>query len=177
MSLEVYFRALSWALPTLAVGSLLLLLVSGPLSRRLGLPPPAVIALGVSVIGFVAVTATPGSSASWTAGSRWSMGGGARWVSPAELLDPWSEAGMNVWLAVPMALVAGYVAVRHGRAWPVALVVVLPVVVEVVQMLLPELGRSALLADVAANEQGVVLGLLLGVVAGLALRRRTPATR
>lgn len=130
---------------------------------------------GTTVCGFLATTATPGQ-AGWQEGRN-----NGRFAEFQVSLVPWgellrfSEVSLNVWLGVPLGLVALVAAFGQRVWWPVAVALALPIVGEGVQWLLPQLGRSAFfLSDALANLQGVLAGFLISapILFGIWARRR-----
>ena len=144
-------------LPVLGVGVLVALLASRPLARWLPCPPWAAALLVVSLAVIAAVTVTPQQPDS---------GGVQSW--PFTWLTSWfSDRVLNVLLFVPLGLAVALV----GRAWLRRALAVacllLPLVVEGVQLLIGPLARDSQWQDVIDNTLGVAIGLAVG----LALRR------
>lgn len=86
-----------------------------------------------------------------------------------------NETSLNVLLFVPLGIAVGLVPGRAGMALTGSAILV-PVVVETIQMLLPILGRSCQTRDVVDNTTGLVIGLGLGWFAARVARARGART-
>jgi len=153
-------------------------------ARRRDEPPPGPAALGLAcALGlFVAATLTPS-----VVGLGWTRGtGGQGWCLPQwprtgfGLFAPNGERRLNVVLGVPMGFFAAVPWRRRPHCTVVALAacLALPEVVEVLQAMIPPLGRVCAVVDAVDNVSGVLVGAAAGLVAGALLaavpgRRRT----
>lgn len=158
--LEAMWRATPWAPYGLAVSLLAAALVALPLARRHG-TSVAGTGLWLLLLGVVVtLTMTPGLSRLTVRQCGLDVPG---LPSPADLLAV-RERGLNVWMYVPLALLA--VLPRRGRTWRAALGVTaaLPFVAEATQWAVPALGRQCQSQDVAGNLTGVAVGVALGLV-------------
>lgn len=165
--------------PWLLQGMLAALVVAAVLRRRLadrlGSPPLVAFALLACLGVILVVTLTPSPD-----GGFWGRGRVASFALTWEVfrhLGSVNHLSLNVLLLVPLALLAQFVGRREIRRVVTGGVFALPVAVELVQYLLPVLGRSGFqMDDVVANTTGVLLGATLGLVARRLLAR-TPYGR
>lgn len=145
----------TWAAPSV----LLALVVVGPLVAW-WLTGTSRVARMLAVLAIVGV----GLLTLWPSGS--STLEGCRLVWSVDLLAP--EPLANVVLLVPVGLL---LAVAMRQPILAALVgILLAAVIELVQALVPSLGRACTIDDWTANAVGAVLGVVLGAI-GLALAR------
>jgi glycopeptide antibiotics resistance protein len=80
-----------------------------------------------------------------------------------------NEESMNVLMFVPLGIAIALVPGAPGR-WLVASAFLLPFVIELLQMLVPALGRECEGADLVDNPTGLVIGLAIGWLAKTCVR-------
>jgi glycopeptide antibiotics resistance protein len=79
-----------------------------------------------------------------------------------------TEASLNVLLFVPLGLAVGMLPRGRPAAWLTLVVLLLPTVVEELQVVLPALGRVCQAADIIDNTTGAAIGLVMGHILGSA---------
>ena len=94
-------------------------------------------------------------------------------ISLNELLR-FREPSLNVLLYVPLGATVGLVTRSRRKAAVVILAVLMPFAIEATQGLLPVLGRVCESADVVDNLTGLLVGMGIGLVAGLVARGPGP---
>lgn len=168
--LRVGFAAEPDAARALVIGVLVWSVVwaAWPRARRAGL---SLYALGASLVAIGAVTLTPGmdefAHRQPCALGRWRP----VWLTPQ--LMAMNDRTLNLVLFVPLGFFAALFAARSGRrSAVVAAALAVSPVVELLQHLLPSLGRNCSSLDVADNVSGCVLGLAAGLVVAAVARRR-----
>ena len=157
--------------------AVLALLVWRPLARALGWAPRATLLSLLLLAGVAALTMGPGGSTT-TAGVRACVRRAPVLVD-ATLTRPRAslETGLNVLLLLPLGVAVVLAAYRVGPA--LAVVLVLPAVIELTQTVVP--GRVCSGVDYATNASGGMVGVLLGaallvVLPGVGLRPRRMRT-
>ena len=158
--IEAMWRATPWAPVGIAVTVVVALVAARPVGRWLRTSAIGTL-LWLLILGCVlTLTATPGLS--YFAARSCALG----LVSPlpARELFALGEESLNVWMFVPLALMATLP--RSRRATRVALCVTfaLPVVLEVLQWALPAMGRACQASDIVNNLTGAVIGVGVGTV-------------
>lgn len=175
MFIEPFFRSLPLALPTI-IGTAALALVGAPWSARWLQVPRPTAALFVAVCGaYLGVTATP------TGTGLWANPGGSRGVSLDVQLPPLgsllriSSDSLNLLAGAALGVVAVLMWCA-GRRWVAACTAVgLPLLVEVVQLLFPAMGRVAfLLSDVVVNWIGAGVGAGISAIVVVAIGAMRP---
>lgn len=169
--IEVYLKATPWALPLTGLSAVLLACLARALGRWLRVRPWLAWLYGMSIAGYLTVTATP------AAGDFHSRGNGFNWsLPPTRGLDFFrvDNQSLNIWIAIPMAFLSVVVAGAGGRRIIWIAPWAAPFVVEVFQNEAP-LGRAAFLfADVFTNWVGSFAGTVAGfaflVLGGSGLR-------
>lgn len=154
----------------LGAGSVLSLVLAGPLSRRWQEPWLVVFGLGVSLSLVLAATLTYAPSGVSGACLRpivRPLGRG--------LLEVTTDRALNTWMLVPLGFFAGYLAVR--RWWVLVLAFGVPFFVEGVQRFVPELGRRCQFQDLVDNTWGLILGGVAGVLVGAVVAATTRFVR
>lgn len=169
--LAVFFRATPWALPLTGLSGVLIAFLARRLGAWLGVPRLLAWFFLTSCTGFLAVTITPSRDASFlgSPGHYFSMS----WqlLGPSRLFSLNSDA-LNVWLYVPVGIFGGLCYLSGKRGSPLATLVLLPLISEMVQFVVPELGRSAfLMSDVANNWVGGAVGVVIALGLRLTWRR------
>ena len=171
VDLAEVLRGYSWFLPGLAVSAVAGAATGRWVGRKLGggwvLGIVLVVALGL----VLSATLTPSYEAlvQGIEGSGSCDLGRTALPSPDELSWP-REALLNVLLFLPLGLVVGSVPTSRARSWLVALALLLPFAIELVQLRLTSLGRECQSADVIDNLIGLAVGFVLATAAGLAGR-------
>ena len=179
MTIEPFFRSLPLALPAV-VGSGLLAVVGAPWWARWLQVPRVTAVLFVAVCGsYVGVTATP------SVDGLWADPGGSRWVSldvhvpPLENLLMVSSDSLNLLAGAALGAVSVLMWFA-GLRWVSACTAVgLPLLVELVQLLFPAMGRVGfLLSDVVVNWIGAGIGaiVVVGVSAVIRCARPSPSS-
>lgn len=176
MFIEPFFRSLPLALPTI-VGAGVLAVLGAPWWARWLQVPRTTAVLFVAVCGaYLGVTATP------TGAGLWANPGGSRWVSLDIQLPPLgnllmvSSDSLNVLAGASLGAISVLMWCAGRRRVAVATAVGLPLLVELVQMLFPAMGRVGfLLSDVVVNWIGAALGAGLGAALAVAIGAATSA--
>lgn len=165
--IEAMWRATPWAPAGLAVTVVVALVVARPVGRWLHTSAVGTLLWVLVLGGVLTLTATPGLSY-FTA--RSCALGLVSPLPPRELFAL-GEESLNVWMFVPLALLATLP--RSRRALRVALGVTfaLPVVLEGLQWSLPAMGRACQSSDIVNNLTGVVIGVGVGVVVRIGYSR------
>lgn len=172
--MPTWFEALARQTPYAGVGLLVTavvaLAVARPLGRRLGLPGVGV-AAWIGALGLVvSLTLTPRST----------------WAAVTErvcTLDTWTPLGLHSVLAldqraanaamlVPLALLSALPRERRRLVATLTVAAALPLVVEVVQYVLPGLGRICHSEDLVDNLAGVAVAAVVGLAVRWVLGRR-----
>ena len=166
--IEVMWRATPWAPYGLVAALLVAVLAARPLARR-GQTSTVGAGLWLALMGvIVTLTLTPGLSPMVHRQCGLVVTGPP---SPAELLSL-RERALNVWMYVPVALLAVLPRQRRTRVTALAAAAALPIVAEVAQWAIPALGRQCQLPDLVENLAGVAMGAAVGLAvhrfAGLA---------
>lgn len=161
-----------WFLPAF-IASIIVAVVAGPrVARRLGCSPAIGVLLLASVGLIVAATLTPLVDA--IEGGVWSSGTCSTrrvgYATPATYLRL-SEATLNVLLFVPLGIAIGLLPWSRRTAALVVSGLVLTLLVEGTQMLVPLLGRGCETADIVDNGTGLLLGVAMGRIGALAGHR------
>ncbi|QKW22625.1 hypothetical protein HUT16_29215 [Kitasatospora sp. NA04385] len=155
-------------IPAFLVLALLLGAVGHRLARRHGLPLLPTLLLAAALAGELAVTLYPTFS-----------GGGTQavcgWSDDLALAFRTEQGRLNLLMYAPIGL---FGVLALGRPLAVSCGVLgLTAATETAQGLIPAVGRACDSSDLAANAAGGLLGVLLGVVVRLALRRRVAPDR
>lgn len=176
MFIEPFFRALPLALPAI-IGAGVLAAVGAPWWARWLRVPRAVAAVFVAACGaYAGVTVTP------TGTGLWANPGGSRGVSLDVQLPPLtnllmiSSDSLNLLAGAALGAVSASVW-WAGRRWIAAGTAAgLPLLVEVVQLIFPGMGRIAfLLSDVVVNWIGAGIGAVIVVGISAMIRRARPS--
>lgn len=158
------FNVLPWLIPGLVLSAILGILAGRRVGRVFGTTPAVGWAL---IVGFglvISATLTPlragldfdATGIGTCDLSRFGV------VPPRELLRI-GDPSLNVLLFMPLGFALGLVP-RSRRSVALAVVAVAsPLVIEIVQLVLPILGRGCQSADVFDNLTGLVLGWLIGI--------------
>ena len=156
---------LPWLLPGLLLGLVVALALGPRIGRTLGTSAAVGVLLVVSIALIVAATLTPQSGA-LVLGARSDGSCDLTIIPPwlSELLHP-TDITLNVLLFVPLGVALGLLPRSSRRTALVAGAVLLPFVIESVQLVAPVLDRACEANDVADNLVGLAVGLLVGWVA------------
>lgn len=166
---ESSLRAAPWVLPGALGVALVAWLLRRPLARLFGVGRPHAFALVAAFGLMLVVTLTPSPVE-----GRWQS---ERVLDLAITLDradlrTITEASLNILLFVPVGLTASRLPGALARRLLLALAVLAPIGIEIVQYRYPSLGRSGfVLNDVVANWLGLAAGALVGAVLRPARRR------
>lgn len=147
----------------LGAGTVVSAVLAGPVARRWREPWLVVFGLGVGLSLVLGATLSP-SPGSVSGSCLTEM---TRPLGPRGMLVFSSDRALNTWLLLPLGFFAGYLAVR--RWWILLLAFMVPVAVEAIQRLVPELGRRCQFQDLIDNTWGLVIGAMAGVVLGFVL--------
>ena len=160
---------LAGGIALVAIGLLLL----PRLARALRSPPVVVFALELSLGFAVLATLTPTAlalQAPVEAGGTCDLGRFG--LPPLDELTSINDTSRNVALFVPFGLCLGLLSWTRRAASLVVLAYALPFVIELLQLLLPALGRGCQGADVVDNALGLPIGLVTGILLRLAAGSR-----
>lgn len=171
---DAFFRAIPWFLPGALLGAMVAAAIAPVLSRRWDSSKLAAWAFLTTGFAFVALTATPSHGELGEYGST-AISLGVMPPSLAELLSV-NGTSMNLVAGIGLGLGAAWLSVSSRAKWPLIAALVLPFVAELVQYLVPQLGRSGfLLTDAVINCVGVLLGAAIVLaVAGVRPGSRRP---
>lgn len=165
MTLEPFFRALPLALPVLGLSVVLAMIIGGRIARRWNVRRAVATSYLMTVGAFLAVTATPSGSAleGYSTGSRRPMALELVLPAASRFAGPTSDS-LNLLAGLVLGLASAAVW-RAGHRWAVVPAVLLPPAVEILQWLVPGMGRIAfMLSDVVVNWAGVALGMAFAVL-------------
>ena len=154
--------------PGVAISLIVSLLACGYASRALKIPRAHGWALLMSLGVVLSATITPSREALLFG----SQGSGTCDLSriglaPLQDLSHLNDTSLNILLFVPLGLVIGLCPRSRATYIVLAGAFVLPASIELIQLLVPPLGRACQSADVIDNLTGLVVGLVGGVVARL----------
>lgn len=166
--IHAMWRATPWAAAGLATSVVLALISARPLGRRVR-TPAAWTFLWVLLLGVVlTLTVTPGLSRLTVRICSLELAGP---VPVRDLFTP-GEQALNVWMFVPLALLAALPRPRRTLLLALGTALALPFFVEAVQWALPAMGRACSSKDIVDNLTGVVIGAGLGALLRFGLSRR-----
>jgi VanZ family protein len=89
---------------------------------------------------------------------------------PLESLIAINDDSLNVLLFVPLGTLLALLPGSRRKAALVVAAIALPVAIEAIQLVIPQLDRACQTSDIADNLTGLVAGLAIGTVAGLVAR-------
>jgi hypothetical protein len=158
--------AIPWFWPVAVASVGLAALLSGNLSRWFGTTRLHAFALLIAVGGIVALTLTPAGG----------FGGhGCRplssWPIPADEFARLTERSLNVVLFIPLGIALGLLPRSPAKTEAVVLAVLSPIMIELTQSIAGQLGRTCEATDVVDNLTGLAVGLLVGGLVSVGLRR------
>lgn len=176
MFIEPFFRSLPLALPTM-IGAGVIAVLGAPLWAGWLQVPRAAAVVFVAVCGaYMGVTATPSGS------GLWANPGGSRGVSLDAQLPPLgnflmiSSDSLNLLAGAALGVVSALMWCSDRRWVAVCTAVGLPFLVEVVQLLVPAMGRVGfMLSDVIVNWIGAGIGAGIGTAVAAAIGAVSPA--
>lgn len=145
-------------LASVAVG----LLLAEPLAQRLDIPTWHATGLASCVVGFLALTLSPGwLGTGFGGGATGRVCGLALTITPTGVLAV-THQWLNALVLLPLGVGVAWLPARWRRAATAGAVLLSPLV-EFVQAVVPALGRTCTLDDVVLNVGGLLVGLALGV--------------
>lgn len=166
MFAEPFFRSLPLVIPGTVVAAFVLAVLAPYASRRFRVGKTTFWLFGTAVAGFLALTLTPTSSVldGYKAGQTYIS---LHVTLPTvNQLTSINEVSLNVVAGIAIGVTAFLFSRSSGKNGAIYLAVSLPVVAEIVQWVISQLGRSGfLLTDVVQNW----LGIAAGVAAGAAI--------
>ena len=166
--MRYYASALPWFIPGAIVSLLVAVAASGRLSRALKTSPVVATLLVTGAGLIISATLTPIGAALGFAVGTPAVCDISR-LGPASLSAylQLSDISLNVVLFVPLGLAMGLL----PRSRPAAAIwigaIASPFVIELLQLVLPSLGRSCQTGDVVDNLLGLFLGTGLGLIVSL----------
>jgi glycopeptide antibiotics resistance protein len=157
------FAVLPWLVPGLLIAAAIAVPASRPFARWLPADRRVAWLILTSFGLIVSATLTPlrgdlETTERWTGTCDLARIG----LAPIEWLVRLSDTSLNVALFVPLGIGIGLVAARHARARLVVAAVLLPFVIEGIQLTVSVLDRGCQSADVVDNLSGLLVGLLIG---------------
>jgi hypothetical protein len=156
-------------LPGLAVTAGVTLAAAGRVARRLGVRPGLAVMLLLALGVIVSATLTPSREAVHGAIAGQPVGGPGtcdlQRIRPALPVEFDADVALNILLFVPLGFVLPFLPRKRWSLGIVAGAVVLPALIETVQLFVPQLDRTCQSADVADNLTGLVLGVVAGTLA------------
>jgi len=157
---------LPWLLPGVAISAVVSVLIGGLVARALGTHRAVATLLVFSLGVIVSATLTPlGGDLVLDGGSPGTCDLSRLGLPPLGAFRGLNDASLNVLLFVPLGVAIALLP-RSPRTVAVAIVaLLLPVVIETTQLVVPAISRGCESADVIDN----LIGLVVGFVAGLAL--------
>ena len=166
------FTALPAFLPGVILSVVIGYVIRRPMARWLGTSPPVGWAFVVAVGIVLSATLTPlheahPVAAKLTFGCDMSRIG----FAPLHELREIGDTSLNVLLFVPLGVVIGYIPASTRKVWVLAGALLLPFLIETTQLLVTPLDRACQSADVVDNGTGLVLGFIVGMTAGMLIRR------
>lgn len=153
---------ITWLLPGVVVSMALAALASTPLSRLLRIPRPSAWLLVTSVGLIAAATLTPISGSA--PDGRLSSACDFSRLGPPSPSDfaSLNDTSLNVLLFVPLGVALGLAVRRRAGLLLVAGAAAAPVLIEAIQLWVPQLRRGCQSADVVDNLLGLALGICIG---------------
>lgn len=164
--------ALPWFLPGLAVSVVVGYLVRHRAARVLGASPLLGWAVVVSVGIVASATLTPLHEAAFeggaqTTGCDFSRVGLASFEDIRDLGDTF----LNILLFIPLGATLALLPRSGRKAWLMVAALALPLVIETTQLIATPLDRACQSADIVDNVSGLLIGFVVGSVAGYLLSR------
>jgi VanZ family protein len=152
-------------LPGMTIAVVLGAIVRRPVARILSMSELSAWVLVVSIGAVLSATLTPGAEGPRSVMTTLECDTSRMGPAPLSSYLSFGTTSLNVLLFVPL----GWAITRIGRPAPraaaVVIAVILPIAIEIIQLVATPLGRACQVADVVDN----LIGLALGIGAGLAL--------
>jgi hypothetical protein len=163
---------LPWFPVGFAISVVIGYLVRQRAARFLEASPVLVCAVVVSLGIVASATLTPLHEGAFeggaqTAGCDFSRVGLAPTVEIFELGDTF----LNILLFIPLGAALALLPRSHRKAWLMAGALALPIVIETAQLIATPLDRACQSADVVDNVSGLLIGFVIGSVAGFVMSR------
>ena len=156
-------------LPGLTIAIILGALVRRPVARFLSMSDGAAWVLVVSIGAVLSATLTPGSDGPRSVMTALACDTSRMGPAPLSSYLSFGTTSLNVLLFVPL----GWAITRIGRPTPravaLAIAVLLPIAIEVIQLVATPLGRACQVADVVDNLIGLAIGIGAGLAVGFAI--------
>jgi hypothetical protein len=167
-------NVLPWLLPGVAITALLGVMAGRRIGRFFGTSPWIGWALALCFGLIVSATLTPLRSGL----DLGIMGIGTCdlsriGIAPIQQLLRPNDTSLNVLLFIPLGFAIGLVPGSRRKYVLTGIATLLPVAIELAQLVLPVLGRGCQSADVFDNLTGLLLGCLVGTGAAMIARRST----
>lgn len=150
-------------IPGFAVSIVVAFAMSGRLLRALGVSRPLAWALALSLGTIVSATLTPGAEAPIGHGGQCDL---SRIIPSIPEFLSRVEDGLNVVLFVPLGLTIGLLSRSRRKAAIATTAFLLPFAVETIQLVVAPLHRACQSSDVTENLGGLLVGLVIGTLAG-----------
>ncbi|MFN8619381.1 MAG: VanZ family protein [Chloroflexota bacterium] len=164
MWVEWVFWALPWLPGVMFVMVVIAALAATRVAHRLGVSSLQAFTLLASTGLVLAATIPPDGSPIRVGTTSCDLG--RVWLASWRTYVSINQASLNVALFVPMGVAIGLLPRKRTSRCVLAVAVILPFLIELIQLGLPVLGRGCQSADVVDN----LFGLGLGLVAGIAVR-------
>jgi glycopeptide antibiotics resistance protein len=166
-----YLGDVAWFWPGVVISIILSLVLSIPVGRALRVGWPVALTLLVG-LGFIAAATLTPSQEALRFGA---VGSGTCDLSriglaPMADLFPPGDPTFNVLLYIPLGVAIGLFPRSHRKVVLIAAAVVLPIVIETIQLFATGLDRACQSADVSDNLTGLLIGLVLGLCLGVIVR-------
>jgi glycopeptide antibiotics resistance protein len=167
---------LPWFLPGFAISVVIGYLARHRAARFLGASPILGWAVVVSLGIVASATLTPLHERAFEGGAQ-AAGCDFSPVSLASLEDilELGDRFLNILLFIPLGAALALLPRSRRKAWLTAVGLALPVAIETTQLIATPLDRACQSADVVDNISGLLIGFVVGSVAGYLLSRASPA--
>jgi glycopeptide antibiotics resistance protein len=167
---------LPWFLPGFAISVVIGYLARHRAARFLGASPILGWAVVVSLGIVASATLTPLHERAFEGGAQ-AAGCDFSPVSLASLEDilELGDRFLNILLFIPLGAALALLPRSGRKAWLMAVGLALPVAIETTQLIATPLDRACQSADVVDNISGLLIGFVVGSVAGYLLSRASPA--
>jgi hypothetical protein len=157
------FGVLPWFVPGVVVSLVIAFGLCRAFGRKLGAPPPVAFAIVAAFGVIVSATLTPVNDAL----SFGEVGTGTCdfsriGLAPLSELLRINDTSLNVALFMPLGFAVALIDARRRRLALIVASLVLPFVIETIQLVAPILHRGCQSADVSDNLTGLVIGLVIG---------------
>jgi VanZ family protein len=156
-------------LPGMVIAVVLGAVVRRPVGRFLAMSDVEAWVLVVSIGAVLSATLTPGAEGPRSVMTTLECDTSRMGPAPLSTYLTFGTTSLNVLLFVPL----GWAITRIGRPAPRAaalvIAVLLPIAIEVIQLVATPLGRACQVADVVDNLVGLALGIGAGLAIGFAL--------